>query len=298
WPVDSTMYATAGFSGYAWRDSLGQYAYVEAGASLAPDNASVCAAANVTVLPQGRVVAVQPGLPAGIPSATLIGTPVFLVQRVTYEFKRSVALLGRMALWRTIVPTGQSDELVAPFVTAATFRFFVAGSDRARRDGPGAVHRAPRLVRLQRGAARRDGVDADRADRRIRRRGAAATARRRDGPALGICRAVARREHRPGAARHACGRAYCRRVRGLAAGDDKHTVQLDEPERLAQEWRVLDGGRRHGWVRPTTRGRRCGGADDPGVYAERRRPRAPGESAGQGRRPYASGDGRFGQDRL
>ncbi len=132
WPVDSTMYATAGFSGYAWRDSLGQYAYVEAGASLAPDNASVCAAANVTVLPQGRVVAVQPGLPAGIPSATLIGTPVFLVQRVTYEFKRSVALPGRMALWRTIVPTGQSDELVAPFDTAAKFRFFVAGSDTAQ----------------------------------------------------------------------------------------------------------------------------------------------------------------------
>src|SRR5437667_9463524 len=124
----------AGFAGTGLRDSLWQYAYVEAGASLAPDNASVCAAANVTVLPQGRVVAVQPGLPAGIPSATLIGTPVFLVQRVTYEFKRSVALPGRIALWPTIVPTGQSDELVAPFDTAATFRFFVAGSPQGHSD--------------------------------------------------------------------------------------------------------------------------------------------------------------------
>src|SRR3989442_11166985 len=33
WPVDSTAYATAGFSGYAWRGSLGKYTYVEAGAS-------------------------------------------------------------------------------------------------------------------------------------------------------------------------------------------------------------------------------------------------------------------------
>src|SRR5437667_10903225 len=117
----------AGFAGTGLRDSLWQYAYVEAGASLAPDNASVCAAANVTVLPQGRVVAVQPGLPAGIPSVTLIGTPVFLVQRVTYEFKSSVAVPGRMAACRTIGPTGQSDERVAPFDTAAKVRFFGAG---------------------------------------------------------------------------------------------------------------------------------------------------------------------------
>src|SRR2546422_11607112 len=41
-----------------------------------------------------------------------------------------------MALWRTIVQTGQSDELVAPFDTTAKFRFFVAGSDTAQSTVP------------------------------------------------------------------------------------------------------------------------------------------------------------------
>src|SRR3989441_12556664 len=44
-----------------------------------------------------------------------------------------------MALWRTIVQTGQSDELVAPFDTTAKFRFFVAGSDTAQSTVPTAL---------------------------------------------------------------------------------------------------------------------------------------------------------------
>src|SRR5207245_9543468 len=80
----------------------------------------------------GRVAAVRPALPGAIPAATLVGTPVFLVQRVTYEFKSSVALPGRVALWRTIVQTGQTDEMVAPFDTTATFRFFAAGVHTAQ----------------------------------------------------------------------------------------------------------------------------------------------------------------------
>src|SRR5438270_9117816 len=46
WPVDSTVYATAGFSGYGWRDSLGNITYVEAGTSVAKHQHSPCAAAN------------------------------------------------------------------------------------------------------------------------------------------------------------------------------------------------------------------------------------------------------------
>src|SRR6267378_2397533 len=93
-------------------------------------------ATNVTVLPQGRVVSVQPPLPASLPAVTAVGTPVFLIQRMTYEFKPSVALPGRTALWRTIVATGQADELVAPFDSAAKFRFFVVGSDTAQSPVP------------------------------------------------------------------------------------------------------------------------------------------------------------------
>lgn len=132
WPVDSTVYVAAGFSGYAWRDSVGTITYVEAGTTVVAGNAPVCAAASVTVFPQGRVVSVQPPLPASLPAVTAVGTPVFLLQRMTYEFKPSVALPGRTALWRTIVATGQTDELVAPFDPAAKFRFFVLGSDTAQ----------------------------------------------------------------------------------------------------------------------------------------------------------------------
>jgi len=132
WPVDSTVYATSGFSGYAWRDSLGNVTYVEAGASVGSDDASLCVAANVVTLPGGRVVAVRPPLPVALPAVTAVGTTVFLIQRLTYEFKPSVALPGRTALWRTAVATGQTDELVAPFDSAAKFRFFVVGSDTAQ----------------------------------------------------------------------------------------------------------------------------------------------------------------------
>ena len=112
WPVDSTVYATAGFSGYGWRDSLGNVTYVEAGTAVANDNASLCVAANVVTLPGGRVVGVRPPLPATLPTVTAVGTTV--------------------ALWRTTVVTGQTDELVAPFDTSAKFRFFVVGSDTAQ----------------------------------------------------------------------------------------------------------------------------------------------------------------------
>src|SRR5207237_9194507 len=125
WPVDSTVYATAGFSGYGWRDSLGTITYVEAGTSVANDNPSLCVAANVVTLPGGRVVGVRPSLPATLPAVTAVGTTVFLIQRLAYEFKPSVALLGRMALWRTTAVTGQTDELVATFDTREKLLLFL-----------------------------------------------------------------------------------------------------------------------------------------------------------------------------
>ena len=135
-PVDSVALGGAGFSGYAWRDSLGNISYVEAGASVVADNPGICVGANVRVLPGGRVVSVQPPLPSALPTVTAVGTPLFLVQRLTYEFKASAALSGRTALWRTVVATGQADELVAPFDPTAKFRFFVVGSDTAQAAPP------------------------------------------------------------------------------------------------------------------------------------------------------------------
>jgi hypothetical protein len=131
-PVDSVAYATAGFTGYAWRDSLGAYHYVETNATVAAGVASVCTAANVTVLAGGVVVAITPALPSTLPTVTAVGTPVFLTQRLTYSFAPSVTLPGRTALWRTVVGTGETDELVAPFAPTAQFKFFVVGSDSAQ----------------------------------------------------------------------------------------------------------------------------------------------------------------------
>jgi prepilin-type N-terminal cleavage/methylation domain-containing protein len=131
-PVDSSVYATAGFSGYAWRDTLGIYNYVEIGATVGPDNPAACVAANFTVLPKGGVVAVRPPLPVTLPPRAAVGTTLLLFQRIAYEFKGSVALPGRLALWRTSVATGQADELVAPFDSSARFRFYVAGGDTAQ----------------------------------------------------------------------------------------------------------------------------------------------------------------------
>jgi hypothetical protein len=71
-------------------------------------------------------------LPATLAAVIAVGTPVLLMQRLTYEFKASAALPGRSALWRTVVTTGQADELVAPFDATARFRFFVEGGDNAQ----------------------------------------------------------------------------------------------------------------------------------------------------------------------
>jgi prepilin-type N-terminal cleavage/methylation domain-containing protein len=131
-PVDSTVYATSGFSGYAWRDTLGAYTYVEGSVALGAGATATCTGANVTVLTGGRAVTVAPGLPTALAAVVTVGTPVLVFQRLRYEFKASAALPGQVGLWRTVVATGLTDELVAPFDTTAVFRFLVAGSITAQ----------------------------------------------------------------------------------------------------------------------------------------------------------------------
>ncbi len=145
-PFDSTEYANAGFSGYAWRDSLGNYTYVEAGTAVAGGAVATCTAAGVSVVSGGGVVVVTPGaLPAGYPTVTAVGTPLFLFQRLTYAFQPSATLAGRTALWRTVAATNQSAELVAPFDSTAKFLFYAAGVDTAS----SAVPALPNLRGLQ-----------------------------------------------------------------------------------------------------------------------------------------------------
>ena len=119
-PTDSTVLANATASGHAWRDATGKYTYTNSAVTTAAGNAAVCTGANITVYPNGRVVAVTPAVPAG----ASVGDVVFFYQRLRYEFADSGVLPGRRALWRVIVDSNTRDELAAPFDNTSRFRFF------------------------------------------------------------------------------------------------------------------------------------------------------------------------------
>jgi prepilin-type N-terminal cleavage/methylation domain-containing protein len=120
-PVDSSMNAMAGFSGYAWRDSTtGAYTYQEIGVSTTAGSAATCTTNNITTIAGGNVLDLSP--PA--PSAATPATPIFLFQRVTYRFKSSTSVPGAIGLFRRVVDNNTEEELVAPFDTAAKFRFY------------------------------------------------------------------------------------------------------------------------------------------------------------------------------
>jgi len=133
-PVDSTTYANAGYYGYAWRNfQTGAYTYVENPSSELAGNAVICVAKNLTTVPPGKVVTLTPLLPAGAG----LGAPVFLYARVRYEFKASLAVPGKLGLYRTqIRPNGteSSEELVAPFASTAKWRFFVVSNSNTAQD--------------------------------------------------------------------------------------------------------------------------------------------------------------------
>jgi prepilin-type N-terminal cleavage/methylation domain-containing protein len=137
-PVDPTMFAELGYSGFAWRNAAGTYTYV-AGTALPviPGTVADCTGAlpagfGITTLasingsPAGQVVnlAHAAALPAAVPNGALVGSVVFMYRRIRYEFKNSVILPGRIGLWRTVVATGATEELAAPFANTARFNFY------------------------------------------------------------------------------------------------------------------------------------------------------------------------------
>ena len=138
-PVDSARFAASGFYGYAWRDdSSGAYTYVESGTSKTSASASDCTNAGLDTIPGGKVVAVSPGLPAQAVS----GTPVFLFRRIRYDFKASSLIPGKIGLWRTVIHRDGSetaDELVAPFASTASFKFFALNDPVAEASPPASL---------------------------------------------------------------------------------------------------------------------------------------------------------------
>ncbi len=123
-PVDSAMYAGSGFSGYAWRNGEGVYRYIETGSpSVSVGDIAVCNGAQISTLTAdlAKIIKITPALN----DTASVGTPVFLYRRILYEFKTSVTIPGTIGLWRTVVATGATEELAAPFDATSKFRFFI-----------------------------------------------------------------------------------------------------------------------------------------------------------------------------
>lgn len=126
-PIDSALFAETRLDGYAWRESGGRYRY-QGGASYsdgAPSTA--CGTARIRTLAGGREGQLSPPLPSTAPN----GSAVLMLQRLRYWFGPSAASPGGMALFRTRVGDGMTEEVASPLDSTSRFRFFVAGSDSA-----------------------------------------------------------------------------------------------------------------------------------------------------------------------
>lgn len=161
-PTDDEMLSNAEFSGLAFRSrATGSYTYVEnSGLKPTPDKdgEAVCDAAGVSVYedkkgPDGK--ALQGPLPSPLPE---VGEPIFLYQIVTYEFRNSVSVPGRLALWRSTA-TGEPEELAAPFDTTAGFRFYAADAATSQSTVPGALHTITGIELLLDGVSERPDHD-------------------------------------------------------------------------------------------------------------------------------------------
>ena len=135
-PVDSFQVVSSKYGGYAVRDSVtGRYTYVPAtsGDTIQTANANRChAGPNVyadTAHVGGRTGGVFIASPAP-PGITGIGSPVFVWQTVTYEFKSSGVYPGRYGLYRVVRGRANSDtlseELISPFNASAHFAYYTS----------------------------------------------------------------------------------------------------------------------------------------------------------------------------
>jgi hypothetical protein len=87
------------------------------------------------MVPNGRTVLVTPALPVG----GGLGTPVFLYNKIRYELKASIAVPGKLGLFRTIITSAgaeTSEELVAPFANTAGWKFFAVNGGSVAQVNP------------------------------------------------------------------------------------------------------------------------------------------------------------------
>jgi len=137
-PPDSALYADGQASGYVWRDSSGTWRRVEPATAAPTSTASCTGATPPIVVPSGPAAAVAAALtPNDV--ATFPGALVRVYQNIRYAFAPSVQLSGRRALWRRVLSSGASDEIVVPFDTSAHFEFLVGPMLRPRTTVPGSL---------------------------------------------------------------------------------------------------------------------------------------------------------------
>jgi hypothetical protein len=119
-PVDSMITANVVHTGWFWVDSIAGVHYQFAGAapSGASGSASTCTANNVTPIPNGDVVAFPT-----TPSGANPGSTVTLYHRIRYFWANSTSVPGTEGLYRRVLSSGFTEELVAPFDTSAAFRY-------------------------------------------------------------------------------------------------------------------------------------------------------------------------------
>jgi type II secretory pathway pseudopilin PulG len=153
-PADSASYFAGTASGYAWRDTTAKMVFVQP-ASVTASTTGNCTNTLITNPPVTTLSAsawspmavAVPNDPRRTPPGPPQGAVVYLYQLVRYAFAPSGQLPGRVGLWRTVVSTGQRDELVAPFDTSACFQFLV-GSRLTPRIIPPVVLDSVRGLRL------------------------------------------------------------------------------------------------------------------------------------------------------
>lgn len=149
-PVDSLVFATPGYSGFAWRGKYGDYTVMPGGSvselSGFPAACSMLGVVPITApagAPNQRTHAVTLTIGVG-GSGTPIpaGTPIMLYRRARFYFAASnqASLAGRTALWRDYLDDNSSAvEQAAPFDATAAFRFFVSGSATPQVSPPGTL---------------------------------------------------------------------------------------------------------------------------------------------------------------
>ncbi|HUQ18653.1 MAG TPA: hypothetical protein VM099_03480, partial [Gemmatimonadaceae bacterium] len=122
-PVDSAMYAEPGYSGYAWRGGNAKYKYVMGTSTVASGTPGLCNAVGITTLTSqlAKVIKITPQLT----DSASVGTPVFLLRDIKYEFKASTLVPNSTGLYRTVVVGNTSEELSAPYASGAAFKFFI-----------------------------------------------------------------------------------------------------------------------------------------------------------------------------